>query len=223
MREYEAAVRIDPNHAEAHNNLGAMLHVAGRLDEAAAHYRRALELRPDNVEARSNLGRLLMLQGKTADAAAQFERALAVRPESVSALTGLAWIRATAVDARIRRPGQAVSLADRARQLSRGQDPQAFDALAAAYARAWRIRQGLAGGARRHPGGRRRRSRRCSRRRCASGCNCTNSGQAVHPLGETATRPSSYSWLVVICHQFRRRVRSCRVAAIGSHSRLSPR
>lgn len=133
-REYEAAVRIDPNHAEAHNNLGAMLHVAGRLDDAAPHYRKAFELRPENAEARSNLGRLLLLQGKAAEAASQFEQALAVHPESVSALTGLAWIRATSSDAPLRRPGQAVALAERARQLSRGQDPQAFDALAAAYA-----------------------------------------------------------------------------------------
>ena len=133
-RQYEAAVRIDPNHAEAHNNLGAMLHVAGRLDEAASHYRRALELRPDNVQARANLGRLLTLQGKLSDAAAQFEQGLASQPESVGSLTGLAWIRATAADATLRRPGQAVALAERARQLSRGQDPQAFDALAAGYA-----------------------------------------------------------------------------------------
>jgi Flp pilus assembly protein TadD len=133
-REYESAVRLDPDHADAHNNLGAMLHIAGRLDEAAAHYRRALELRAENSEARSNLGRLLMLQGKTSDAALQFEQALATQPASVSALTGLAWIRATSADAQLRRPGQAVALADRARQLSRGQDPQAFDALAAAYA-----------------------------------------------------------------------------------------
>jgi Flp pilus assembly protein TadD len=133
-REYEAAVRLDPNHAEAHNNLGAMLHVAGQLDEAAVHYRRALELRPENAEARANLGRLLMLQGHPADAAAEFERGLALQPESVSALTGLAWIRATSADAALRRPGQAVALAERARQLSHGQDPQAFDALAAGYA-----------------------------------------------------------------------------------------
>lgn len=133
-REYEAAVRLDPNHAEAHNNLGAMLHVAGRLDEAAAHYRKAVELRPENAEARSNLGRLLLIQGRPADAADAFEQALRVQPESVAALTGLAWIRATAADPALRRPGQAIALADRARQLSRGADPQAFDAVAAAYA-----------------------------------------------------------------------------------------
>lgn len=133
-REYEAAVRLDPSHAEAHNNLGAMLHVAGRLDEAATHYRKAFDLRPENAEARSNLGRLLLLQDKAGEAAPQFEQALRVQPDSVSALTGLAWIRATAADAQLRRPGQAIALAERARQLSEGRDPQAFDALAAGYA-----------------------------------------------------------------------------------------
>jgi Tfp pilus assembly protein PilF len=133
MREYEAAVRLDPGRADAHNNLGAMLHVAGRLEEAARHYQRALELRPGNAEARANLGRLLTLQGKLSEAAAQFEQGLAAQPDSVPSLTGLAWIRATAGDASLRRPGQAVTLAERARQLSRNQDPQAFDALAAAY------------------------------------------------------------------------------------------
>jgi len=134
MREYEAAVKIDPAHAEAHNNLGAMLHVNGELDAAAVHYRRALELRPDNTEARANLGRLLMLQGKSAAAAAEFEQTITVQPDAIPALTGLAWIRATSADASLRRPGQALALAERARQLSKGQDPQAFDAMAAAYA-----------------------------------------------------------------------------------------
>jgi tetratricopeptide (TPR) repeat protein len=134
LREYEAAVKIDPSHAEAENNLGAMLHVAGRLDEAAAHYRRAFELRPENTEARANLGRLLLLQGKTAEAATMFEEALSRQPQSIPALTGLAWIRATAADETLRRPGQGLALAERARQLSGGRDPQALDAMGAAYA-----------------------------------------------------------------------------------------
>ena len=133
-REFEQAVRLDANHAEAQNNLGAMLHVAGRFDEAAEHYRRAIELRPENAEAHSNLARVLMTQSKPAEAVDVFERALALQPDLVSALTGLAWIRATASDASLRRPGQAVSLADRARQASGGRDATAFDALAAGYA-----------------------------------------------------------------------------------------
>jgi Tfp pilus assembly protein PilF len=134
MREFEAAVRLDPNHAEAHNNLGALLHVARRFDEAAEHYRRAISLRPENAEAHTNLGRLLMLQGMSAEAVAAFERALVLQPDAASALQGLAWVRATAADASLRRPGQAVALAERARQLTGGRDATVYDALAAAYA-----------------------------------------------------------------------------------------
>ena len=50
-REFETTVRLDPGHAEGHNNLGAMLHIAGQLDRAAAEYHKAIDLRPDNAEA----------------------------------------------------------------------------------------------------------------------------------------------------------------------------
>ena len=75
-----------------------------------------------------------MLQGKAAAAATEFEQTIAIQPDAIPALTGLAWIRATSAAASLRRPGQALAMAERARQLSKGQDPQAYDALAAAYA-----------------------------------------------------------------------------------------
>jgi tetratricopeptide (TPR) repeat protein len=134
VREFETTVRLDPSHAEGHNNLGAMLHVTGQFDRAAAEYRKAIELRPDNAEAHANLGRLLLLQGKGGEAVVAFDRALALRPDVVTALTGLSWIRATSTDPALRRPGQAVTLADRARQLTGGDDPLAFDSMAAGYA-----------------------------------------------------------------------------------------
>jgi len=60
---YDEALRIDPDYAQAHNNLGALLQVLGHPDEAMAHYRRAVALRPDNIEARTNLGQLLSNEG----------------------------------------------------------------------------------------------------------------------------------------------------------------
>ncbi|MGE3518639.1 MAG: tetratricopeptide repeat protein [Vicinamibacterales bacterium] len=134
VRAFEEAIQLDPAHAQAHNNLGAMLHLAGKLDEAAVQYRRAAELNPDNAEAHSNLGRLLMLQDKKAEAIDEFERALALEPEGIPALLGLSWLRATSADAGLRRGGQAVALAERARKLSGNRDAAAFDALAAGYA-----------------------------------------------------------------------------------------
>src|SRR5262249_52893616 len=50
-----AAIRINPNLAEAHSNLGTTLRDRGQLDEAISAYRTALQLKPDYVDAHSNL------------------------------------------------------------------------------------------------------------------------------------------------------------------------
>ena len=50
--------RLDPFRAEAHFLLGVAHEGEGRLQEAAAAYRRALELEPDHAEARRRLRRL---------------------------------------------------------------------------------------------------------------------------------------------------------------------
>jgi len=52
IAEFRQAVRVNPNSAEAHNNLGASLGSLGEVDEAITHLRRALQLQPDNVRAR---------------------------------------------------------------------------------------------------------------------------------------------------------------------------
>src|SRR5260370_502192 len=53
---YRRALELDPDHADAHVNLGRLLHEAGDARAAAEHYRRAIELTPANVIALFNLG-----------------------------------------------------------------------------------------------------------------------------------------------------------------------
>jgi protein O-mannosyl-transferase len=139
VKQFREGLRLDPDYAQAHNNLAAMLQLAGQFDEALDHYRRALALRPDNVEARGNLAQLLSRQGRSVEAVTEFEQVLAARAEDPQALSGLAWIRATAADAALRNPGQAIHLAERAAALTRRRDLAALDALAAAYAAAGRF------------------------------------------------------------------------------------
>ena len=138
MAELSEALRLDPDYALAHNNLGALLQVIGRADEAMIHFERAVALRPDNVEARANLAQLLSNTGRPSAAAAQFRAVLALRPDHVQALSGLAWIQATAADAALRNPDEAVRGAERAVDLTARRDVAALDALAAAYAAAGR-------------------------------------------------------------------------------------
>ena len=52
---YREALGIKPDFAEAHNNLGVDLAMAGQREEAAAHFREALRLRPEYREAAVNL------------------------------------------------------------------------------------------------------------------------------------------------------------------------
>ena len=60
-------------------------HEQGKLDEAAACYRRALELKPDYAEAYNNLGNTLKDQGRPDEAAACCRRAVELRPDYAEA------------------------------------------------------------------------------------------------------------------------------------------
>jgi len=52
---FQAAVRINPNDADAHYNWGTALAQQGRLTEASDQFRLALRIKPDHAEAQSSL------------------------------------------------------------------------------------------------------------------------------------------------------------------------
>ena len=53
--QLQQALRLKPDYAEAHLNLGNVLKDQGRLDDAIAAYRTALQLKPDAAHIHSNL------------------------------------------------------------------------------------------------------------------------------------------------------------------------
>ncbi|KAI5094004.1 transmembrane and TPR repeat-containing protein 2 precursor, partial [Silurus meridionalis] len=57
-RYYKKAADIRPDYAAALMNLGAILHLNGKLAEAEANYLRALQLKPDDLITQSNLRKL---------------------------------------------------------------------------------------------------------------------------------------------------------------------
>ena len=64
IAQYEAALRLKPDFAEAHNNLGLALASTGRTPDAIAQYEAALRLKPDFAEAHNNLGLALASTGR---------------------------------------------------------------------------------------------------------------------------------------------------------------
>ena len=71
---FEQALRADPIHAGAHNNLEFALRALSRSEEAEDHFRQ------DSTEAHLNLGLSLRTLGQTVEAAEQFRITLKLRP-----------------------------------------------------------------------------------------------------------------------------------------------
>jgi tetratricopeptide (TPR) repeat protein len=86
----EEVLRLKPDSAEAHSNMGnSLAKVPGRLDEAIAQYAVAVRLKPDYEAARNNLGNALEGAGRTAEAIEQLEAAVRLRPDLAEAHSNL--------------------------------------------------------------------------------------------------------------------------------------
>jgi Flp pilus assembly protein TadD len=130
-------IELDPKSAEARDNLGQALLQQGKLEEAMASLQAAVDLKPDYADAHFNLAQALNMAGNPRAAASEIRVALRAQPDWPLALSTLAMIEATQRDAP-RDPEDAIRLASRAAALTGQRDPQALDALAAAYASAGR-------------------------------------------------------------------------------------
>ncbi|MCB1645980.1 MAG: tetratricopeptide repeat protein [Pseudomonadales bacterium] len=74
---YFRALELDPDHADAHVNLGRLFQEAGDFAAAERHYRHAVKVEPDNILAAFNLGTLLEETGRLQDAIRAYQNALA--------------------------------------------------------------------------------------------------------------------------------------------------
>ena len=72
-KEVRVVLQINPDYAEAHNNLGVLLKDQERYDEAEEEYREAIRADPDLAEAHGNLGSLCLITERPEDAKKEFE------------------------------------------------------------------------------------------------------------------------------------------------------
>jgi protein O-GlcNAc transferase len=82
---FRAAIRINPDFAQAHTDLAIELATGRKLVEAVDSFVQALRVEPDHARAHFGLGVALQLQGKLDEAAASFRRAAQLRPDHAEA------------------------------------------------------------------------------------------------------------------------------------------
>jgi tetratricopeptide (TPR) repeat protein len=87
---YLDAVAANPRHADAHVNLGRLLHTRGQLREAEAHYVAALVGRPSDPTATFNLAVVLEDLGKHDEAITRYQEAIALDPQCIDAYFNIA-------------------------------------------------------------------------------------------------------------------------------------
>jgi tetratricopeptide (TPR) repeat protein len=82
---YEQALRLKPDLAVAHYDLGIALAGQSKVQEAINHYEQALRIQPDYAEAHNNLGIALVRLGRLREAIEQYQQALRIKPDYAEA------------------------------------------------------------------------------------------------------------------------------------------
>jgi len=132
LAELRKSLDLDSRYAPGYYNLGLVLERKGETGEAIRQWQKALEINPQYEEAHDSLGNALYARGSVAEALAHWRQGT----NDLAALRQASWTLATYPDPAIRDGHEAVALAVRALELSRGKDAAVWDILAAAYAEA---------------------------------------------------------------------------------------
>jgi tetratricopeptide (TPR) repeat protein len=120
LEPLQRAIELKPDAVIALHALGMALNVLGRAAEAEPYLRRAIQAQPSFAMAHYNLGLSLTATGRHGDAKAALGQAIALNPNDANSLGTLAWLLATCPDKNLRDATQAVELANKAVDLSRG-------------------------------------------------------------------------------------------------------
>jgi tetratricopeptide (TPR) repeat protein len=139
----QKATQLRGDFLEAQYSLGSALLRQHRLGEAIDAWLNVVRIQPDNAAGHEGLGYAYYLEGNDSASLAHLRLALDGEPDRVSVLTLAASLMATCPAAVLRNGHEAILLADRANQLTHGQDISVLDTLSAGYAESSRFDQAI--------------------------------------------------------------------------------
>jgi tetratricopeptide (TPR) repeat protein len=116
---------------------------ANRLNEAVDAWQNNIRICPRFSQRHENLGYVFYLQARFTDSLTQLHLALEEEPNRLFALNLAASLLATCPDSSIRNGAEALALADRAKQLTGGENPAILDTFSEALAENGRFAQAI--------------------------------------------------------------------------------
>ena len=87
---YNQILEIDPNHSQAHNNLGAIFQRLGENQKAKEYYGKAIAINPNYVDALNNLGVIFYELREIKKAQECYEKAIEIDPDLFDASSNVA-------------------------------------------------------------------------------------------------------------------------------------
>ena len=89
VRMYEMALRFDPSHTEAMNNLAMMYFHAGNYDDALELIQKAVAM-GDSADCEYNLGSIYLEKNQPGSALQAFQKAVSMRPNDAAIFNNMA-------------------------------------------------------------------------------------------------------------------------------------
>jgi rhomboid protease GluP len=132
IREYNQALRLSPGSPAAQLGLAVAYAREGQPGKAHDLLAEIVGKNPQTVEAQEALADLCAEQKLYPEAIQHYQAAIRLKPDLAEARNNLAWLLATADDARYRNPSEALALAQQAVELSHWKEATFIDTLAEA-------------------------------------------------------------------------------------------
>jgi len=134
IEQHTISLKIKPEQTGVLNQLAALYNSLKKTEKAIECFNKSLKIEPNQPTVMSDLAMALYGQSKVAEAMALWSDSLAIDPNQVYAANSLAWIKATSKDEKFYDPGEALTFARRACELTEYRDPGMLDTLAVALA-----------------------------------------------------------------------------------------
>lgn len=134
IQKFQTALNLDHTMEIARVELGRAFLAQNHTTDAAEEFKIVISDQPQNFEAHNLLAKTFRLEGKAAEAAGEYRASLKLQGNQLDTLNNLAWLLATDPHPQLRHGAEAVQLATRACDLTRGQEPLFLGTLAASLA-----------------------------------------------------------------------------------------